>query len=69
MLGGAALSVEHDEGLGSRKQWVVYADSSAGLAVAKRKGAGKLRIGSVSSLWIREKQDMEELELRMVLGT
>ena len=48
---------------------VVYADSSAALAVAKRKGAGKLRHTNVSSLWIQEKQDREDLELRKVLGT
>ena len=48
---------------------VVYADSSAALAVAKRKGAGKLRHINVSSLWIQERQDREDLELRKVLGT
>ena len=48
---------------------VIYADSSAALAIAKRKGAGKLRHINVSSPWIQEKQDMEELELRKVLGT
>ena len=36
---------------------VIYADSSAALAIAKRKGAGKLRHINVSSLWIQEKQD------------
>ena len=48
---------------------VVYADSSAALAIAKRKGAGKLRHINISSLWIQEKQDLKELELRKVLGT
>ncbi len=48
---------------------VVYADSSAALASAKRKGAGKLRHINVSSLWIQEKQDLAELELRKVFGT
>ena len=48
---------------------VVYADSSAALAVAKRKGAGKLRHINVSSLWIQERQDREDLELRKVPGT
>ena len=47
----------------------MYADSSAALAVAKRKGAGKLRHINVSSLWIQERQDREDLELRKVLGT
>ncbi|MDA8584432.1 hypothetical protein N9L68_09345, partial [bacterium] len=48
---------------------VVYADSSAALAVAKRNGAGELRHINVSSLWIQEKQDAKELTLRRVLGT
>ncbi len=48
---------------------VVYADSSAALAIAKRKGVGKLRHINISSLWIQEKQDLKELELRKVLGT
>ena len=48
---------------------VVYADSSAALAVAKRKGAGKLRHINVSSLWIKERRDREDLEMIKVLGT
>ena len=54
---------------GQESNRVVYADSSAALAVAKRKGAGKLRHINVSSLWIQERQDREDLELRKVLGT
>ena len=42
--------------------------SSAALAIANRKGAGKLRHIHVSSLWVQEKQD-HELEFRKVLGT
>ena len=48
---------------------VVYADSSAALAIANRKGAGKLRHINVSSLWIQEKKDLHDLEIRKVLGT
>ena len=48
---------------------VVYADSSAALAIANRKGAGKLRHINISSLWIQEKQDLHQLEMRKVLGT
>ena len=48
---------------------MVYADSSAALAIAKRKGAGKLRHINVSSLWVQEKQDRQEIEYRKVLGT
>ena len=33
---------------------VVYADSSAALAIAKRKGAGKLRHININCLWIQE---------------
>ena len=48
---------------------VVYADSSAALAIANRKGAGKLRHINISCLWIQEKQDLHQLEMRKVLGT
>ena len=41
---------------------IIYADSSAALAIAKRKGAGKLRHINVASLWIQERQDTKELE-------
>ena len=47
---------------------MVYADSSAALAIAKRKGAGKLRHINVSSIWIQERQDKKDLECRKVLG-
>ena len=55
--------------LGVETRGVVYADSSAALAIAKRKGAGKLRHINVSSLWIQERQDKKDLECRKVLGT
>ena len=55
--------------LGVETKGVVYADSSAALAIAKRKGAGKLRHINVSSLWIQERQDKKGLECRKVLGT
>ena len=48
---------------------VVYGDSSAALAITKRKGAGKLRHINVSCLWIQERIEEKELELRKVLGT
>ena len=48
---------------------VVYADSSAALATGKRKGAGKLRHINSSCLWIRERVEEKQLELRKVLGT
>ena len=55
--------------LGVEKGGVVYGDSSAALAIAKRKGAGKLRHISISCLWIQEIQGTKQLELRKVLGT
>ena len=55
--------------LGVETSGVVYADSSAALAIAKRKGAGKLRHINVSSLWVQECQDRKDLEYRKVLGT
>ena len=55
--------------LGVETKGVVYADSSAALAIAKRKGAGKLRHINVSSLWIQERQHKKDLECRKVLGT
>ena len=42
---------------------VVYGDSSAALAITKRKGAGKLRHINVSCLWIQEKVAEKELEM------
>ena len=54
---------------GVESSGVVYADSSAALAIANRKGAGKLRHINVSSLWIQEKKDLHDLEIRKVIGT
>ena len=47
----------------------LYADSSAALAIAKRKGAGKLRHIHVSALWIQDIQDREGAEYHKILGT
>ena len=48
---------------------MVYADSSAALAVAKRKGAGKLRHINVSALCIQDIQDGEGGQYMKMLGT
>merc|ERR1712078_313662 len=53
---------------GVDKSGIIYADSSAALAIAKRKGAGELRHINISCLWIQERQGTKELELRKVLG-
>ncbi len=42
--------------LGKELKGVVYADSSAALAVSKRRGSGKLRHINVGTLWIQEKE-------------
>ena len=47
----------------------LYADSSAALAIAKRKGAGKLRHIHVSALWIQDVQDRGGAEYTKILGT
>ena len=54
---------------GVESSGVVYVDSSAALAIANRRGAGKLRHVNISALWIQEKQDLHQLEMRKVLGT
>ena len=47
----------------------MYADSSAALAIANRRGAGKLRHVNISALWIQEWRDLHQLEMRKILGT
>ena len=47
----------------------LYADSSAALAIAKRKGAGKLRHINVGALWIQDVQDREGATYMKVFGT
>ena len=54
---------------GSIKTGIVYADSSSALAIAKRKGAGKLRHIHISALWIQEKQDREDTTYAKILGS
>ena len=47
----------------------IFADSSAAIAIAKRKGAGKLRHINVSAFWIQDIQDKEGASYMKVLGT
>ena len=54
--------------LGHHLKGVVYADSSAALAIANRKGSGKLRHINIRMLWIQEKERKEEVETRKVQG-
>ena len=52
--------------IGVESRGDVYADSSDALAIAKRKGAGKLRHINISCLWIQERLDTKQLKLRNV---
>lgn len=54
---------------GMEMSGTAFADSSAALAIAKRKGAGKLRHIHVSALWIQDAQDRGETEFKKILGT
>ena len=47
---------------------VVCGDSSAAIAISQRKGCGKLRHINIGQLWIQEKVNAKELEVRKVLG-
>ena len=46
----------------------VYADSTAALAIAERKGCGKLRHISVGLLWVQEKRAQDVVDFRKVEG-
>ena len=46
----------------------MYADSTASIAIAKRRGSGKLRHINVGLLWIQEKVENEELTVKKVKG-
>ena len=52
------------KGLGHSMTGCVYADSSAALSIADRKGSGKLRHINIRMLWIQEKQQRGDIELR-----
>ena len=54
---------------GHQRSVTLYADSSAALAIAKRKGASKLRHINVSALWIQDIQDREGAQYMTMLGT
>ena len=54
--------------LGRSLKGVVYADSSAALAIADRLGSGKLRHINIRMLWLQEKERRKEVEMRKVKG-
>ena len=46
----------------------VYADGTSALAMAKRKGCGKLRHINVGLLWVQEKKAQDIIEFKKVEG-
>ena len=64
MLGMASMAAD----LGEDLKVVMYADSSAAIAIAKRRGAGKLRHINIGLLWIQQKTEAEELVVKKVKG-
>lgn len=65
MLGVRSLKTDLDRD----SSGVIYAESSAAPAIARRKCAGQLRHINVISHWPQEKQDKEYLEYRKEVGT
>ena len=64
MIGIGSLTAD----LGKDLKVIMYADSSAAIAIAKRKGAGKLRHINIGLLWIQEKMENEEVVVKKVKG-
>ena len=54
--------------LGRKMKGVVYADSSAALAIADRRGSGKLRHINIRMLWLQEREQRGDVELRKIKG-
>ena len=46
----------------------IFADSSAALGIAKRRGSGKMRHVKIGTLWIQEKNETGELQYTKVQG-
>ena len=64
MIGIGSLAAD----LGRDLKVVMYADSSAAIAIAKRRGAGKLRHINIGLLWIQDKTESEEIVIKKVKG-
>ena len=64
MIGIGSLAAD----LGRDMKIVTYADSSAAIAIAKRRGSGKLRHINIGLLWIQEKTETEEVIIKKVKG-
>ena len=54
--------------LGRDVNVVLYADSSAAIAIAKRRGAGKLSHINIGLLWIQDKTESKEVAIKKVKG-
>ena len=54
---------------GRNKGGTLYADSTAALGIAKRKGSGQLRHININTLWVQEVHDRDGVTYRKVLGT
>ena len=54
--------------LGADLKVLMHADSSAAIAIAKRRGAGKLRHINIGLLWIQERTESEEITIKKVKG-
>ena len=64
MIGMGSLAAD----LGQDMKITMYADSAAAIAIAKRRGAGKLRHINIGLLWIQEKTEAEEVVIKKVKG-
>ena len=53
---------------GRNKRVVMHADSSAAIAISKRRGSGKLRHINIGMLWIQEKTEDGTVVVKKVKG-
>ena len=60
MIGLGSMAAD----LGKDVKVVLHADSSAAIAIAKRRGAGKLRHINIGLLWIQERTESEEIVVK-----
>ena len=53
---------------GKDMRLVAHADSSAAIAISKRRGSGKLRHINIGMLWIQEKTENGEVVVKKIKG-
>ena len=56
------------EDMGMRMKVKVLSDSSAALGIARRRGLGKVRHIELNQLWLQEKVNAGDIEVRKVRG-